>query len=86
MTTKTFSRSDPKRFATPTRLTDSTKVLGATAKQWDEALTGDMTNSLKIVRARVQAAKNSGATIDIRQTPSGDLASAIKHNKARNAG
>lgn len=78
MTTKTYSR-----FTTPTRLTDATKVLGATAKQWDEALTGDMSNSLKIVKARVQAAKkSSGATsIDLRQLPSGDLASAIKHRK-----
>jgi hypothetical protein len=80
MNTKTFSR-----FSTPTRLTDATKVLGATAKQWDEALTGDMTNSLKIVKARVQAAKktNGGAAIDIRQLPSGDLASAIMHRKTR---
>nr|WP_314861377.1 hypothetical protein [uncultured Undibacterium sp.] len=80
MTTKTYSR-----FTTPTRLTDATKVLGATAKQWDEALTGDMTNSLKIVKARVQAAKNASgtATIDLRQLPSGDLASAIKHRKTR---
>lgn len=78
MTTKTYSR-----FTTPTRLTDATKVLGATAKQWDEALTGDMTNSLKIVKARVQAAKNASSTtaIDLRQLPSGDLASAIKHRK-----
>ena len=79
MTTKTFPR-----FGNPTRLTDATKVLGATAKQWDEALTGDMANSLKIVKARVQAAKKaSGASIDIRQLPSGDLASAIKHRKTR---
>ncbi len=80
MTTKTFSR-----FATPTRLTEATKVLGATAKQWDEALTGDMSNSLKIVKARVHAAKNASgsANIDIRQLPSGDLASAVKHRKAR---
>lgn len=80
MTTKTYSR-----FTTPTRLTDATKVLGATAKQWDEALTGDMNNSLKIVKARVQAAKNASNTsaIDLRQLPSGDLASTIKHRKTR---
>ncbi len=80
MTTKTHSR-----FTAPTRLTDTTKVLGATAKQWDEALTGDMANSLKIVKARVQAAKKSiGAkTIDLRQLPSGDLASAIKPRKTQ---
>ncbi|MBY0571528.1 MAG: hypothetical protein K2P61_09605 [Burkholderiaceae bacterium] len=80
MTIKTFSR-----FATPTRLTDATKVLGATAKQWDEALTGDMTNALKIVKTRVEAAKKlSGvATIDIQQLKSGDLASGVKHRKTR---
>lgn len=79
MTIKTFSR-----FATPTRLTDATKVLGATAKQWDEALTGDMTNALKIVKTRVEASKNlSGVAIDIQQLKSGDLASAIKHRKTR---
>lgn len=62
MTTKTHNR-----FAKPTPLTDTTKVLGATAKQWDEALTGDMTNSLKIVKARVLDAQKSGevATIEI---------------------
>ena len=78
MTSKTFSR-----FATPTRLTNATKIMGATAKQWDEAFTGDMANSLKIVKARVQAAKNSDATAkaDVPQIASGDLASAIKHVK-----
>lgn len=79
MTIKTFSR-----FATPTRLTDATKVLGATAKQWDEALTGDMTNALKIVKTRVEAAKKlSGVAIDIQQLKSGDLASGVKHRKTR---
>lgn len=83
MTTKTVSR-----FATPTRLTAATKILGATAKQWDEALTGDMVNSLKIVKARVQALKHTGVTgkVDVQQISSGDLASAIKHRKIRVAG
>ncbi len=79
MTTKTFDR-----FKSPTRLTNATKVMGATAKQWDEALTGDMVKSLKIVKERVQAVKKAaamGQQIDVRQIPSGDLASAIKHRK-----
>ena len=79
MTTKSYDR-----FKSPTRLTDATKVMGATAKQWDEALTGDMENSLKIVKARVQAIRRDAATgqmIDVRQVPSGDLASAIKRRK-----
>lgn len=79
MTSKTLDR-----FKSPTRLTDTTKVMGATAKQWDEALTGDMENTLKIVKARVQAIRRdaaSGQMIDVRQVPSGDLASAIKRRK-----
>lgn len=83
MNTKTFDR-----FAKPTRLTDTTKVLGATAKQWDEALTGDMINSLKIVKKRVLDAKKLGdvATIEIQGLESGDLASAVKHRKTRISG
>lgn len=71
------------RFASPTRLTAETKILGATAKQWDEAFTGDMVNSLKIVKQRVQELKktNGHKVADLDQIPSGDLASAIKHRK-----
>ena len=78
MTTKTFDR-----FKSPTRLTSTTKVMGATAKQWDEALTGDMENTLKIFKARAQAMHKAaaGQMIDVRQIPSGDLASAIKRRK-----
>ena len=83
MTTKTLSRFKTDRFKSPTRLTDATPILGATAKQWDEALTGDMTNSLKIVKERVQAARKKGglSSIEVQQLKSGDLASAIKHRK-----
>ncbi len=83
MTTKTFDR-----FKSPTRLTEATKVMGATAKQWDEALTGDMENSLKIVKARVQAIRKAAATgeFDAQKTPSGDLASAIKRHKVSAGG
>lgn len=40
------------RFASPGVLTESTMVLGATAKQWDEALTGDFVATLETYRAR----------------------------------
>ncbi|MBI3728324.1 MAG: hypothetical protein HY254_08310 [Burkholderiales bacterium] len=83
MTTKSSGR-----FTSRTRLTSTTVVMGATAKQWDEALTGDMVNTLKIVKEKVQAAKKAGAVaqVDVRQIPSGDLASAIKHRKMSTAG
>lgn len=53
------------RFTTVTRLTSETKVLGATAKQWDEALTGDMANSLKIVKEKVEAMRKAEAIAQI---------------------
>lgn len=76
------------RFTLRTRLTSTTMVMGATAKQWDEALTGDMANSLKIVKEKVQAARRAGTAtqVDVRKIPSGDLASAIKHRKMSTTG
>ena len=87
MTTKTLDHS-LNRFASPTSLTGATRVMGATAKQWDEALTGDMENSLKLVRARVQAMHEAALAgkIDVRHVPSGDLASAIKRRKMSTGG
>lgn len=49
------------RFAAPTVLTDDTIILGATAKQWHQALTGGFQQSLDIVKARVQALSSAGS-------------------------
>ncbi|MFZ6743516.1 hypothetical protein ACO0LC_09850 [Undibacterium sp. JH2W] len=82
MTAKTSGR-----FSSPTRLDGETTIIGATAKQWDEALTGDMKNSLDIIKEKVQALKHEDVTTQIamQQMSSGDLASAIKHRKTPTA-
>lgn len=42
-----------RRFSSPTVLTDDMEVLGATVKQWDDALTGNFQKSLEEIKKRV---------------------------------
>lgn len=42
------------RFLNPKRLTSSTRVLGASAEQWDRALKGNISETLKEVRRRTE--------------------------------
>jgi hypothetical protein len=63
MSTKKFNR-----FSSPTVLTDDTPILGATAKQWAAALTGNMEITLQEVKRRVrevQAAKAHEESLNV---------------------
>ena len=67
------------RFSSPTMLTDSTLVLGATAKQWDMALTGNLEKTLLDVKRRVAEVATLGGIVDDACVPeSNDLATAVK--------
>lgn len=44
----------PKRFSSPTVLRGDAPFLGATVKQWDDALTGNMEKSLARVKILAQ--------------------------------
>ena len=63
-----------KRFSNLKILTPETQLLGgATAKQWDEALTGNMSVTLAELKVLVQTGKAIGTS-----TVRLDLASAVK--------
>jgi hypothetical protein len=47
-----------RRFASITVLTKETPVLGATAKEWDEALTGNMQQSLDELKAQLETTQS----------------------------
>lgn len=59
--------SKPNRFLNPKRLTRGTRVLGASAEQWDRALKGNISETLKEVRRRtmvVAERRAAGQPID----------------------
>jgi hypothetical protein len=72
MMTKTLPRS---RFGSPTVLGQDTRVLGATAGEWDAALTGNMEKSLEEVR---RAAASNTPKRDPAFATSFDVASAAR--------
>lgn len=51
-----------RRFSSPTVLTDSTPVLGATAKEWHDALTGNMEETLAEVKKRVEELEKTNSS------------------------
>lgn len=61
-----------KRFSSPTVLTNETHVLGATVKEWDDALTGNMEKTLAEVKRRSQPGASKR---DVKKAKSFDLAS-----------
>lgn len=67
------------RFSKPGVLESTTRVLGATAQQWDKALTGNFVETLEGYRSR---AKNMNLPNSPKSTAgrrvSGDVASAAK--------
>ena len=72
--------SKSNRFLNPKRLTRGTQVLGASAEQWDRALKGNISETLKEVHRRamaVAARKAAGEPIETGALTS-DLASTFK--------
>ncbi|ATQ73323.1 hypothetical protein CR152_01475 [Massilia violaceinigra] len=61
------------RFKSVTVLSGKTPMLGATAEEWDKALTGNMRESLVEVKRRA----NSGVKRDVSQATSFDVASFV---------
>jgi hypothetical protein len=69
-------------FASPTVLTDDTIILGATAKEWHQALTGGFQKSLDIVKARAQALPSDTPRQQLDTSSAQmDLASSYKKNR-----
>ena len=58
------------RFKTVTVLSGKTPILGATAEEWDKALTGNMRQSLAEVKRRA----SSGVKRDVAKATSFDVA------------
>ncbi len=75
---KPKARSE-RRFGSPTVLKDDDPFLGATVKEWDEALTGNIEKTLTDLKVRT-----SGNTPkrDISKATSFDLASAVSKRLA----
>lgn len=72
-----------RRFANPSVLNDSTRILGSTAKEWDQALTGNMEKALAEVKRRVvdvETARKLGHRVKIEVSTNNlpDLASSFK--------
>lgn len=72
------------RFSKPGVLKSTTRVLGATAQQWDEALTGDFVVTLE--NYRTQAATNTSKKVNasgLSRRASSDVASSVKSHIAK---
>jgi hypothetical protein len=65
-------RSKSSRFSSPTVLRNDTQILGATAQEWDKALTGNMDKTLAEVK---RLAMGSAPKRDASKATSFDLAS-----------
>lgn len=61
------------RFSNVTVLSGDTRILGATAGEWDKALTGNMLETLQEVRRRA----TTGVKRDVTQATSLDVASFV---------
>jgi hypothetical protein len=68
------------RFLNPKRLTKDTRVLGATADQWDRALKGNMAQTLEEVKRLAAIAAAKTTSVDSSKNVPLDLASTI-HRK-----
>jgi hypothetical protein len=53
-------------FASPSVLTDETVVLGATAMQWDHALTGNFQQTLDNIKARINLNRTETTKASVR--------------------
>ena len=63
----------PRRFASPGVLHGDAPFLGATVKEWDDALTGNMEKSLAEIKLRAA----TGSKRDASKAVTSDLASAV---------
>jgi hypothetical protein len=62
-------------------LTDDTVTLGATAKQWDQTLSGGFQHALEVVKARARNI-DLQKKIDLTDTPL-DLVTSLKRDRDR---
>jgi len=68
---KLKTRDKVDRFTSPTRLRGDAPFLGATVKQWDRAIVGNMEQTLAQIKKRA----DSGPKRDVNEATTFDLAS-----------
>lgn len=74
----TTARNTKRFLSEPKELTPNTRVLGFTASQWDEALTGHMASTLDQVKRLVDQNKGKAHIAPIGKAESGDVASTYR--------
>jgi|GEM_PF-5883403 len=77
----TTARNTKRFLSEPKELTPNTRVLGFTAGQWDEALTGHMEAALVQVRRIVEQHKGLVHALPVGDAASGDVASTYRQNR-----